>query len=300
MRSNNAFILLPYNIFEFSMLSEAVAAEVGLELGAMSYYAMSMHVYANDYSVAQKVIDADFPSPNKPIPVMPHDPSPLRQIQELVKLEVDARHAAAGFSGTNFEAKWLHCADEKLHPYWRQFYYLLLLAMCKKVEFQPGVAMLQEFIDDPWISCLPVDTFTTPPIPAHQQSVRELDLFGRPATPTSTREPWAPQPSLGRDRRAIPAGKVSKKDFQEGCRRILRQYVPPTEGRVLRSHYLDFIVRNQERAPEQRFRILEELRKYDISTSGSFQPHFNREPSLLAERKLRQVEQSAEPDKSAT
>jgi thymidylate synthase len=85
MRSNNALVLLPYNIFEFSLLGEAVAAEIGLKLGAMSYYALSMHIYATDYGTAQDVIVADRPDQTTPVPAMPSNPPPMAQIRELVR-----------------------------------------------------------------------------------------------------------------------------------------------------------------------------------------------------------------------
>ena len=88
--------------------------------------------------------------------------------------------------------------------------------------------------------------------------------------------------------------QISKRDFQDGCRRILLQYTPPDEGPVLRQHYRDFISRNENRSPEQRFRFLNELGKYDISTSGNFKPQFNREQELLTARKLEQIERAVE------
>lgn len=87
-----------------------------------------------------------------------------------------------------------------------------------------------------------------------------------------------------------PAAEVSKRAFQDGCRRIFVLYVPPEEGTTLRPHYRDFILRNQDQSPEQRFRILEELRKYDLSTTGNLKPHFNRERESLTQRKLEQIE----------
>ncbi len=47
MRSNNAFRILPFNIFEFTMLQEMVAAELGVPVGNYYHWASSMHVYDN-------------------------------------------------------------------------------------------------------------------------------------------------------------------------------------------------------------------------------------------------------------
>lgn len=97
---------------------------------------------------------------------------------------------------------------------------------------------------------------------------------------------------------ALPLG-ISKKDFGESCRRIFFQYVPPAEGRVLRPQYRDFITRNELRSPEQRFRLLEGLRNYDIACSGNFKPHFNREPELFTTAKLQQIETLALSDRAS-
>lgn len=48
MRSNNAFRILPFNLFEFSMVHELVAASVGIPLGNYHHWAASMHVYHNE------------------------------------------------------------------------------------------------------------------------------------------------------------------------------------------------------------------------------------------------------------
>jgi hypothetical protein len=96
-----------------------------------------------------------------------------------------------------------------------------------------------------------------------------------------------------KEQHPTPPVAVSKKGFQERCRRIFMMYVPPEEGNTLRPHYRDFIIRNQDQPPEQRSRILEELRKYDLSTTGNLKPHFNRERENLTQRKLEQIERVA-------
>lgn len=103
-------------------------------------------------------------------------------------------------------------------------------------------------------------------------------------------------PSASQPRRR----EISKKGFQDGCRRILLQYVPPTEGRVLRSHYRDFITRNELRSSEQRFRLLEELSKYDVSASGNLKPHFNLDAELFTAAKLQEIERLALADSHST
>lgn len=52
MRSNNVWTLLPYNIFEFTLLAEFMAADLGVALGTYHHHAVSMHLYANNLDEA--------------------------------------------------------------------------------------------------------------------------------------------------------------------------------------------------------------------------------------------------------
>lgn len=88
----------------------------------------------------------------------------------------------------------------------------------------------------------------------------------------------------------VPEGKLSKKDFQTKCRRILMQYVPAEERRVLRSHHRDFVTRNESRSAEDRFLLVHHLSKYDLSNTGNYLPHFNRERDPLTVKKLKEIE----------
>jgi thymidylate synthase len=262
MRSNNAFILLPYNIFEFSLLGEAVAAEVGLKLGAMSYHAMSMHVYSNDYDSAQEVIDSELPSRTAPVPVMPKSPSPMAQIRELVKIEAEARHAAAGFSPHNFETQWLPFADARLDPYWRQFYYLLLFAMCGHIEFAQGMSRLREFIDEPWLSCLPPKTIIPQPV---KRASPDTDLFHQLASETlrSDRLDEGILPtSVRRDSTAL-----SRADLEQELEQVLSQYQPYVArdqwSRV--RDYRSVFLKKATESPDKLRRVFERLQRLKFS-----------------------------------
>jgi hypothetical protein len=89
-------------------------------------------------------------------------------------------------------------------------------------------------------------------------------------------------------------GSLSKKDFQDGCRRIFLQYVPQAERQFLPSQYRDFIIRNERRSAEERSRLLDALGRYDLSMSGNIKNHFNRVPELLTTAKLQQIERAAQ------
>lgn len=114
------------------------------------------------------------------------------------------------------------------------------------------------------------------------------EVFGFPdeSQPLATQKPT---PLVS----SYPVNKMSKRDFQSACRRIFTPYIPSAEGLILRPHYRDFIVRNENRSPEERFRLAEALGQYDLSKSGNFKPHFNREKELPTVAKLQQIEKKA-------
>jgi hypothetical protein len=90
-----------------------------------------------------------------------------------------------------------------------------------------------------------------------------------------------------------PESTISQRDFEAECRRIFRQYIPATEKGRFRPHHRAFIERNRPRAPVLRSRLVEGLRRYDLSSIAGFQPLFNREREDLTEAKLAKIEQTA-------
>jgi thymidylate synthase len=170
MRSNNAFLLLPYNIFEFSLLAEVVAAELNVPLGSLTHYALSMHIYEHEVAKSREVI-AGYKHPpilrNDPVPEIPAGSKPLEQIKNLVILEAELRHASEGLTGSNID-EWLARAEAKLDQYWKQFYYLLLLhvvshkcGLLRSDLVQRSIALeaLESVIEEPWKSYLTKGTF---------------------------------------------------------------------------------------------------------------------------------------------
>jgi thymidylate synthase len=170
MRSNNAFLLLPYNIFEFSLLAEAVAAELNIPLGGLTHYALSMHIYEHEVAKSREVISGYNHLPGvkrNPVPEIPAGSKPLEQIKNLVILEAELRHASEGLTGSNIE-EWLAKAEGKLDSYWKQFYYLLLLhvvshkcGLLRSDLVQRSIALetLEFVIEEPWKSYLAEGTF---------------------------------------------------------------------------------------------------------------------------------------------
>lgn len=132
MRSNNATTLLPFNIFEFSLLMETIAVEAGLELGQFHYFAGSMHVFEREVERAKGIVSAQ-PATIARMQPMPTNARPLEQITILAQLEAELRHESAAINvGTAQE--WCDKFRDRLLPYWAQFGYLLLSSIAAKVD----------------------------------------------------------------------------------------------------------------------------------------------------------------------
>jgi len=74
MRSNDAYLGLPHDIFAFTMIQELVARLVGATLGVYTHMVGSMHLYTNDSAQARTFLSEGWQS-NVLMPTMPADPS---------------------------------------------------------------------------------------------------------------------------------------------------------------------------------------------------------------------------------
>ena len=72
MRSNAAYRLVPFNVFEFTLLTEFVANMTGHQLGKYTHFAVSMHVYDSEMPFVQKMLDGGVDEPCLQMPPMPN------------------------------------------------------------------------------------------------------------------------------------------------------------------------------------------------------------------------------------
>ncbi len=108
MRSNNAWILLPYNVFEFTLLGELIAGETGMALGSYFHFAVSMHLYENHFEAARQGIGTGALQ-LEAFPEMP--PESLRLIRDLCIWESSIRHRHKGLTKRDVQAE-LRNADK--------------------------------------------------------------------------------------------------------------------------------------------------------------------------------------------
>ncbi len=71
MRSNDAYIGLPHDIFVFTMLQELIASELECDLGFYHHYVVSLHIYNKDLKKVKDFIKEDFMSNKSIMETMP-------------------------------------------------------------------------------------------------------------------------------------------------------------------------------------------------------------------------------------
>ncbi len=100
MRSNDAYLGLPHDIFSFSMLQEIAAKQLNLELGSYFHSVGSLHLYDDTdeegdpkpTTNAKEYVDEKYMGV-KPMPAMP-DADPWAWIQRLVQAEAGYRQGS--------------------------------------------------------------------------------------------------------------------------------------------------------------------------------------------------------------
>jgi len=120
MRSNNAVTLLPYNFFEFSMLGEIVATEVGVPFDRYVHWAASMHVFES-FAASVDAVIADPHLASVQMPPMPAGDA-LQKGLALARHEAKLRHAATLEEVLVVAA----AARKELGDYWSDLFNVLL------------------------------------------------------------------------------------------------------------------------------------------------------------------------------
>lgn len=113
MRSNDAWMGLPHDVFSFTMIQELVARSLGLELGDYKHYVGSLHLYEDVTAKAIRYLEEGW-QPHRPMPPMPKgDPWP--SVSSLLTFEKMVRS----------ESTSLPNPQETMPPYWADLATLL-------------------------------------------------------------------------------------------------------------------------------------------------------------------------------
>ncbi len=89
MRSNDAFLGLPHDVFAFTMLQEIIARSLAVDVGTYYHSVGSLHLYQKSRKGAEDFISEGWQS-TKPMPKMPIG-DPWQSIAVLLKAEADVR-----------------------------------------------------------------------------------------------------------------------------------------------------------------------------------------------------------------
>ena len=120
MRSNDAFLGLPHDIFSFTMLQEIVARTLSVELGTYKHFVGSFHLYDEHLDEAQRFLSEGWQS-TTPMPPMPEG-DPWSAIRSLLSAEFAIR------TGAVFDANSIKWLDS----YWADLIRLLQILRCRK------------------------------------------------------------------------------------------------------------------------------------------------------------------------
>lgn len=117
MRSNDAYIGLPHDIFSFTMLQEMVACSLGVGLGEYKHCAGSLHLYDENFDAARQYLAEGWQDPIH-MPAMPVG-DPGAGIEWLRCVEESAR--LCQLEGLEAEIE-----SAEVAPYWKDLARLLL------------------------------------------------------------------------------------------------------------------------------------------------------------------------------
>jgi thymidylate synthase len=112
MRSNDAFLGLPHDVFAFTMLQEIMARTLGVELGTYSHAVGSLHLYDKHRSSARRYLREGWQSTTT-MPPMPAK-NPWSSIRRVVAAECAIRCGRK-----------IDIGNLRLDPYWEDLVRLL-------------------------------------------------------------------------------------------------------------------------------------------------------------------------------
>lgn len=147
MRSNNAWTLLPFNVFEFTMLAEVVAARVGVPIGGYTHHSLSMHLYDENDGDAQKAFTRSRKGSARPMPAIPAQ-NCKDQLRRLIDFEAEVRQEYLRIDGNSVRS-YLKRVRGEFNEYWQSFAGVLLAhALHRNGRLKAGGRVL-EVIQEP-------------------------------------------------------------------------------------------------------------------------------------------------------
>jgi thymidylate synthase len=136
MRSNDAYLGLPHDVFAFTMLQELVARAVGADVGEYTHFVGSLHLYDERHDRARAFLGEAWQG-TVPMPEMPTgDPWPA--VQEVQRAERAIREGGQySLAGTNMQ------------PYWQDIVRLLMAYRADKNKDIDGLRTIRGQMSSP-------------------------------------------------------------------------------------------------------------------------------------------------------
>lgn len=128
MRSNDAYLGLPHDVFAFTMIQELVARSLDVDLGRYVHMVGSLHLYDRDRGAVASFLDEGWQSTADPMPPMP-DGSPWIHVEQLLAAEAQIRELVS------FEA-----IDLPTDAYWADLARVLAAWVAKRVQRRTDIA----------------------------------------------------------------------------------------------------------------------------------------------------------------
>ena len=134
MRSNDAFVGLPHDIFCFTMLQEIMARLLDVELGTYKHMVGSLHIYEENMAEARKFLDEGWQPTNILMQPMPTG-DPKEAIGSLLSAEREIRTNARYDPDSLMEG---------LDAYWADLVRLLLIFRAYKDKDADTISTIRE------------------------------------------------------------------------------------------------------------------------------------------------------------
>lgn len=135
LRSNDAYLGLPHDVFCFTMIQEMMARRLGLEIGQYYQYVGSMHVYQKHVDKMKEYIEEGVQRTIEMPPMPEGDPFTL--IDKLLRVEGRLRNGEA-----------IDAAEAFGQPYWADIVRLLQVFWVREWATEEYVSQLKTLRDE--------------------------------------------------------------------------------------------------------------------------------------------------------
>jgi thymidylate synthase len=137
MRSQSMLMVFPYDSFALSLIQECVSLELGLEPGPLYYSSNSEHIYDDESSILEQVLQERSISERSSMP--PMDRSPLADSTAILEAE---EHIRTQLSRKVYVE--ISLQRFKLSPFWQMLMYGLIVATRLELGHSPSSGELSE------------------------------------------------------------------------------------------------------------------------------------------------------------